>query len=318
MEAIKRLAQWPSGSPEQWMAIAGRHLPPVVTAVLVIVIAYQAAALTWTLLSHEAADQRQPVVAVPTGADTRAPGTASTDLSALSGAHLFGRAEAQAAQPPPAVLDAPDTTLNLRLTGVIAFPDGEPGYAIIAAGRNEERYYVTGQAIEGANATLHSVLEDRVILNRGGVLETLRLPREPSGAAPSQAAARPSVSVPAVSAQVAATTGSGGSLREVVGANAERVSQIMRLAPHLEGGQMIGFRVNPGPNREAFAQLGLQPGDVVTDINGMSLDNPDRAAQLYESLSETTMANVTIMRDGAPQVIVIDTSELQNIADGLQ
>ncbi len=314
MDAIKRLARMPSGSPEQWMASASRHVPPVVTAILVIVIAYQAASLTWTLLPGDAADQRQPVVAAPTGADTRTTSTASADLSALSGAHLFGRAEAQPDQPPPAaVIDAPDTTLNLRLTGVIAFPDGEPGYAIIAAGRNEERYYVTGQSIEGANATLHSVLEDRVILNRGGALETLRLPREPSGTAPPQAAARPAVSAP-----VTATTASGGSLREVVSANAERITQIMRLAPHLEGGQMVGFRVNPGPNREAFAHLGLQPGDVVTDINGMTLDNPDRAAQLYDSLAETTMANVTIMRDGAPQVIVIDTSELENIAEGLQ
>jgi hypothetical protein len=37
---------------------------------------------------------------------------------------------------------------------------------------------------------------------------------------------------------------------------------------------------------------------------------------VFESLGEATMANVTVVRDGSPQVIVIDTTQLQNLREG--
>jgi general secretion pathway protein C len=78
---------------------------------------------------------------------------------------------------------------------------------------------------------------------------------------------------------------------------------------------VVGFRVNPGRDRETFAALGLMPGDVVTDINGTVLDDPSRGLQVFEALGEATMANVTVLRDGAPQVIVVDTSQLESLEE---
>jgi len=57
------------------------------------------------------------------------------------------------------------------------------------------------------------------------------------------------------------------------------------------------------------------PGDVVTDINGVVLNDQSRGLQAFEALGEATMANVTVLRDGVPQVLVIDTSQLQNIGE---
>ena len=94
------------------------------------------------------------------------------------------------------------------------------------------------------------------------------------------------------------------------------MTDIIRLAPHVEEGQVVGFRVTPGRDRETFEALGLQPGDVVTDINGTVLDDPSRGLQVFESLGEATMANVTVLREGVPQVIVIDTSQLQSMQEG--
>jgi type II secretory pathway component PulC len=61
--------------------------------------------------------------------------------------------------------------------------------------------------------------------------------------------------------------------------------------------------------------LGLRPNDVVTDINGTVLDDPSQGLQIFQSLGETTQANVTVLRDGVPQVIVIDTSQLQRLQE---
>ncbi len=61
--------------------------------------------------------------------------------------------------------------------------------------------------------------------------------------------------------------------------------------------------------------MGLQPGDVVTDINGTVLDDPSQGLQVFQSLGESTQANVTVLRDGVPQVIVIDTTQLQSLQE---
>jgi general secretion pathway protein C len=195
--------------------------------------------------------------------------------------------------------------LNLELTGIVAREATEVGQAIITSG-NESHAYSVGDTIENASgARLHSVYGDRVLLNRSGRLETLRLPKD----LPQRAAAATARMAP-----VASNDG-GGSLREVISDNASRITDIMRLAPHIEAGEMVGFRLNPGRDRDTFTSLGLEAGDVVTDINGMVLTDPSAGLQVFQALGESTMANVTVLRNGVPQVIVIDTTQLQNLAE---
>jgi general secretion pathway protein C len=304
MDVANRLGQWREQSPEQWLGAANRFLPPGVTALLVLAIAYQLATLTWTVLPG--APSSAPLPALAPSADRGAATQSSADFSALLAAHPFGEAPKETARPVETVVDAPDTTLSLTLTGIL-FGEGDiGGQAIISSSRAQEKTYQIGQAIENANgATLHSVHADRVILNRGDRLETLRLPKQLSSAAPRALG-------PMMAPAAAAPT---DSLRQVISQNASRLTDVVRLAPHVEQGQVVGFRVNPGRDRATFEALGLRAGDVVTDINGTVLDDPGRGLEVFEALGESTMANVTVLRDGAPQVLVIDTSQLQNLQE---
>jgi general secretion pathway protein C len=312
MDLAKHLAQWKEQTPEQWLIGANRYLPPGVTAILVIAIAYQLAALTWALVPGSTGTNVLPVSTAPAGSAPARPTAA--DYGLLASAHLFGEATKTSAPViEQTVVDAPDTTLSLLLTGILA-ADTESdfkGQAIISSNRGQERTYQIGQEIENANGTrLHSVHPDRVLLNRGDRLETLRFPETLSASAgPAGLAGRPSL-------PPAAAPPRNDSLRQVIGQNASRLTDIIRLAPHVEEGQVVGFRVTPGRDRETFEALGLQPGDVVTDINGTVLDDPSRGLQVFESLGEATMANVTVLREGVPQVIVIDTSQLQSMQEG--
>jgi general secretion pathway protein C len=299
MDVAKRLADWRDQPPEQWVTAVNRYLPPGVTALLVIAIAYQLATLTWTLTPGSA----PAVTPVVRGANGTAP---AADLSVLTDSHLFGEASEQTAPVVPVVIDAPDTTLSLTLTGIVAIGADGKGSANISSNRGAEKIYQVGQSVEGADgATLHSVYADRVLLSRNGRLETLRFPKELTAAGSQMGLASP---LP----QAAPAT---ASLRETISENATRLTDIVRLAPHVQEGQVVGFRVNPGRDRAAFEALGLQPGDVVTDINGTVLDDPSQGLQVFQALGETTQANVTVLRDGVPQVIVIDTSQLQNLQE---
>ena len=312
MNVAEQLSTLSSRTPAQWVGTANRMLPPVVAAVLVVAIAYQLAKITWMLVPGEDFTAPPPVVAA--GAASGRP-AGSVDFSALRDSHLFGEAPdpeaVEAAPPPTELVDAPDTTLNLRLSGVVVRDLNEDSDAMIANGNQPDKRYRVGETIEGASgATLHHVYADRVLLNRNGRLETLRLPEEDDAGANVRraAAARPA---PAPVTNTAP-------LREVISQNATAITRVMRFAPHVEGGQIVGFRVTPGPEADVFQGLGLEPGDVVTDINGITLDDPSRGLQAFEALGESTMASVTILRNGNPQVISIDTTQLEALSEGRQ
>ena len=70
--------------------------------------------------------------------------------------------------------NAPPSTANLVLAGTIATQDPKHGVAIISDG-GPSKVYSVGDNVGGAY--LHSVYLDHVILDRGGQLETLLLPR---------------------------------------------------------------------------------------------------------------------------------------------
>jgi general secretion pathway protein C len=306
MDVAKRLAEWRDRPSEQWFTTVNQYVPPGLTAVLVIAIAYQLATLTWALVPGSTPAASPPPRAVDAGG--AAPATA--DYSSLLNSRLFG----QAAEQPevaaaPAVVDAPDTTLSLTLRGILS-KEGDPNGSVIIENRNEMKTYFVGQAIEGADgAKLHSVYADRVLLDRGGGrIETLRLPKELTA---STGSAMGMPSLPQAQPQAAP-------LRDVITDNAARLTDIVRLAPHVQEGQVVGFRVNPGRDRATFDALGLQAGDVVTDINGTVLDDPSQGLQVLQSLGESTQANVTVLRDGVPQVIVIDTTQLQRLQENRQ
>lgn len=317
MDFAQRLADLRQQSPEQWVKRANVLLPPLVTGILVVAIAYQLADLTWTLLSGPVLDAPASVVAPGSTNSTARPQPSS--YAALRGWRPFGEPPDPSAPVVQAVVDAPDTTLNLQLWGVHGATDAasgidEPqvGAAFISSGRGEQKVYYVGDTIEGGSgATLHSVYYDRVLLNRGGKLETLRLPQDLAAAAPATVQ-RPDFRQPV------APRPSAASIREVISDNAARFTEVIRIVPDMRGGQMAGFRLTPGRDREAFAALGLEPGDVLTEVNGMLLNDPQTAAQVFTALGEASMANVTVLRDGNPQVLTIDMSQIESLTENLQ
>ncbi len=231
----------------------------------------------------------------------------STDLSGLTDSHLFGEAPEQTAPVVTEVIDAPDTTLSLTLKGILAIEADGKGSVIISSNRGEDKTYQVGQSIEGADgATLHSVYAG------SRAPQPQRAARDAPAA---EGARRVRLSTAMASPLPQAATPPSGSLREAISENATRLTDIVRLAPHVQEGQVVGFRVNPGRDRAAFEALGLRAGDVVTDINGTVLDDPSQGLQVFQSLGETTQANVTVLRDGVPQVIVIDTTQLQSLQE---
>ncbi len=106
-------------------------------------------------------------------------------------------------------------------------------------------------------------------------------------------------------------------MRKLVNDDPGLLSQVMRPQPVFAGGEMKGFRVYPGANRQAFARMGLRAGDMVTAINGTPLNDKDRAQEIFGTLGSSTDARVTITRNGRQQELVFNIAQITAEAERL-
>ncbi|MEO7387649.1 MAG: type II secretion system protein GspC [Gammaproteobacteria bacterium] len=284
-------------TPTLVVARANEHLPVAVSVGAVILIGYYVARLFWLVYpTGPSAPWEPPQRIASAGQSTSGP----ADYATIAAAHLFGEVSTE---PPSltgdAALNAPDTNLSLQLRGAIAADDPRFAHAIIADSNGSEQVYFVNATLPGG-ATLQQIQADRVILARSGQLEVLRLPREGqgegSGAAP--APARP----------IAASQPQN--VQELVSQNAAGFLEVVRPQPFMPNGQLKGYRIYPGPNRQQFASLGLRAGDLVTEINGIALNNPAQGMEVFRSLGDAAQVTVTVERDGQPQVLSLNMSQV--------
>ena len=152
--------------------------------------------------------------------------------------------------------------------------------------------------------TLQAIFPDRVILSRNGRPETLRLERDKPGA-PGTSYVPP---VATASAEDSATP-QLGKVRDEIVKDPAKASEYIRVQPANVGGQMKGYRVYPGRDRAAFTAAGLRPGDLVTAVNGVQLDDPAKALQLLGDLGQSGQVNLVVDRGGQSQNISINLSQ---------
>ena len=299
--ALSRINEWSRLPPAQLWAEASRVLPPWVALLLTILIGWQLAKVVWLLLPSGEPAALPPIQATSRSAPAEQGGSAS--IERIVDAHLFGKVGADA----PAVVpveeeDAPDTQLSLELRGTISASEEHRALAIIAERGGAERVYFIGDAVPGG-ASLHSVHLDRVLLRRGGRLEALRLPRSDEGTGARRTAA--------VAPRASAPPARAASVQEVVQQSGAGLTEIIRPQPVFKDGRQQGYRVYPGRQRQQFAQLGLRPGDLITQINGMALDDPARGMEIFRSLADATSVTVTIDRNGEIEMLTLNTATLQ-------
>lgn len=283
---------------------AASWLPSAASAVFVVLTGWALAGIVWAVIPtpESARWTPPPVSASPdSAASDRGP-----DVAALVNAHLFGEYTAPTQPVAREVLEAPETRLDLTLTGILAATENRGSRALIAQGKSDEEPYGIDDLIT-RGVTLKSIFADRVILSRDGQLETLRLDKDsPSSFTPTSRVA------PLASADANARTISGqdayelAQIREELLSNPAKASDYLRVQPARIGGVMRGYRIYPGRNRGIFSTAGLRPGDLVTAVNGVELDDPAKSLQLLGDLSQASNLSVTIERGGNQQTINVN------------
>ena len=227
------------------------------------------------------------------------------DFNALQNANLFGKYTEQKAAvvEQPIVKDAPKTRLNLTLVGAVASSDANTSLAVIA-NRGKQATYGLGEEIEGTRATLKAVLVDRVIIDNQGRDETLMM----QGIEYKKLSESPQVARAQAQRAEAATSDVGEKLeqiREEIAKDPQSVFKYITISPVKKDGDIVGYRVSPGRDAALFNDVGLQPGDIAVQLNGIDLSDPSSSVQLMQVMSDPQELNLTVERDGQQYDIYI-------------
>ena len=262
-----------------------QRLPVIISLLLLIACAHALARITWMLLPEDETGAQQRVMST-------APVVRQVDqrqaIRQVANAHLFGEMQSSTL---PQQIKAPETKLNLVLRGVIAATPMAMSQAIIARGKNgKEEVFAVGEKMPGG-ITIEEIYADHVILNRGGRLETLQLIKDED------------VGTITSADQDFLPSGSTGddltSVREEILQNPTSFGDYALPVVVKENGKQIGYRLQPQQKgSELMQQAGLEASDVITEINGIKLDNPQNGIGALRQLSTANSVSITVIRNG--------------------
>lgn len=264
-----------------------QRLPAIISLLLIVACAHALATMTWMFLPESGSSTEQSTT-------TRAPvvnrNNQQQAIREVANAHLFGEMASAAL---PRQTKAPKTRLNLVLRGVIAADPMAMSHAIIARGKNgEEEVYAVGDKMQGG-VIVEEVHPDHVVLNRGGRLETLQLIKDEDVgriATPNNNTAF----LPGGS-----TEQKLASIRQKILKNPTSFGDYALPVVVKKNGKQLGYRLQPQQNgTELMQEVGLQANDVITQINGIRLDNPQNGIGALRQLSTANSVSITVMRNG--------------------
>jgi general secretion pathway protein C len=264
-----------------------QRLPAITSLLLVIACAHAMAKISWMFLPEGETSTQQR-------ATTRTPVVNRTNqdqaIRQVASAHLFGEMQVSAASRPT---KAPETRLNLVLRGVIAADPMTLSHAIIARGKNgKEEVFAIGDKMPGG-VTIEEVHPDHVILNRGGQLETLQLVKDEDVGtiqSSSNSSAFPASGTPGEQLV---------SIRQEILQNPTSFGDYALPVVVKKNGKQLGYRLQPQQKgNELMQEVGLEANDVITEINGIKLDNPQNGIGALRQLSTANSVSITVMRNG--------------------
>jgi general secretion pathway protein C len=80
--------------------------------------------------------------------------------------------------------------------------------------------------------------------------------------------------------------------------NPEKVLTDARLLPNIIDGRQEGFKISEVVPDGLYHSLGLKNGDILLNINGLEISNPEVAIQAMSALKGMNRINLDIMRSG--------------------
>jgi general secretion pathway protein C len=231
-----------------------------------------------------------------------------SDYNAIAGRNIFN-VSAQTVAPEPKtekveIDKLKETNLKLKLWGTVT-GQNKRAYAVIEDTKaREQNLYRAGDSIQ--NAVVKLILREKVVLRVGKSDEILAMEemraskggRSPRTRTGNSSGSRPN-KLP-VSSYPRKIKLKGAQIQQAM----ENLGQLMEqanLRPHMVDGQPAGISITGIKPNAIFRKMRLRNGDVITGVNGSSIESVEDAVKVVEQLSSGSDIQLQIKRRGREQ-----------------
>jgi general secretion pathway protein C len=297
-------------------------------------LSWLANSVLFVLCCYMVADTTNEVFAAlltPEPAEVSAPSVGSaplqrswSDREVILTRNLFNASLLAPARPPeeeaPPEEDLAATQLPLRLLGTAAAIPIEASWAAVID-ESERRTLIVGVGDPVNKATVKRIERRRLVLSEGGKLRELVLDENATpaskagrlaknrGAKRGRSARKPPRK-PARTPPERVTKLDEDSFKverddiEEVMDNPTNLFSQARILPKYEEGTMVGLQINAIKPGSLFEEIGIESGDVITKLNGITIDNPQESAKVLTEFSEAESFTVDVHRgDGSSDTL---------------
>ena len=179
------------------------------------------------------------------------------------------------------------------LAGVVVSPDPARSVAVLRSGERT-RIVLAGETAFGARVV--RVAADSVQVEIDGAVHELRLAAGP----PTSDPAPPITDVASPAPGTAPREYERAELQRRIASEAARILAETTLVPVWDAGQVAGFTLSRVPEGTVLSDAGLQPGDVLTHVNGTPVDSLATLVALWPRLQGAAGVQADLLRGGQP------------------
>lgn len=218
---------------------------------------------------------------------------------------LFHPASRGSVPPPAAETPAQTAPLDLNLV-LIGTGEGEgaPSFAVIEDRATHEQRVYRLQDVVKDGAVLAKVERNQVVVRQGSQQQILTLytdGTEDVGAPSPPGVQRASLETPATTSGVRQVQPNRWVLdkQEVVAAlsNLPQLLTKARVIPNFTDGKPDGFKIFSIAPDSLYAKIGLQNGDVLQQINGVEIRDPENFMRVFQQLKDETNIALDFVRN---------------------
>ena len=293
-------------------------LPGFISLLLVIALGISLAKLMWLVITPQ-----QQLVLTPESNNVSSVSQKKTINygKLIADQHIFGKVVIKKAPVKPKVQATvvvkpvtPKTKLNAKLHGIVAYKS-QQGFALISNNNGPQKVYGKGDTLQ-EGVIISNIFPTKVVVDNNGVEEELSLPVKGRKSTNKSKSKRPQSlkSLPGFNntASLPRTTPAPNDLpdlnqfRQEILADPSKLTDIVRASPAIINGQFIGFRVRSGRKRKLFRQLNFRPNDIITEINGIVLDDASKGIEVLGQLQSASSLSIKVKRGN--QEVYIDHS----------
>lgn len=203
------------------------------------------------------------------------------------------------------------TKLPLRLLGTAAGSREERSRAAIEDEKTKKHMVVAvGDLLVGQNRVSVTRIErTRVILDNAGKPEELALQEDGPKIPQRMRANRDARPAPRPGNQQSLND----RLEKLSGADGNGLTEMLssaRIVPYYEEGKMLGMKVDAIKPDSIFQKIGLENGDVITEVNGIVIDRLEATSAIFEEFAKADTVVSSVVRGGQTLTMTADANQL--------